>query len=292
MKISLKEYIKERVEILLEERSVSDVVENMCDIIERSIEKQIDTGIKYNDYTFNYEKGGKINTREFQVGIFSLKDIQNIKEIYITIYNFRTKDDLALFARNTQYFGCKYDYRNNTIDLYCAAINNELYKPFLRRLLSHELKHAYRVLYFNFTPSKLYDRVYYLTKSINPTDDNYKIAYLLYWLYSDEIYANSQALYNECVGKKLFSTNDIINKSDIYNEFKIIKKWYYDIIGCEARYKQQLFLNIPFRKILNYIRKQIKYCEVKFGKVSSYIIDKHRLNERFKINNVLPIINL
>ena len=30
------------------------------------------------------------------LGIFSLKDIQNIKEIYITIYNFRTKDDLAL----------------------------------------------------------------------------------------------------------------------------------------------------------------------------------------------------
>ena len=292
MKISLREYIKERVELLLEERSVSEVVENICNKVENSISKTLTSGIEYRTYTFNNEKDNEIIVHSFQVGTFTLENVERIKEINVTIYNFKSKEDLSVFTRNTQYFDCKYEYKDNTIELYCPAINNVLYRPFLRRLLSHEFKHVYRVLNFNFEPSKLYNSDYYLTKTINKNDANYKVAYLLYWLYSDEIYANCQALYNECEMKKLFTVNDISYNSDVYNEFKIIKKWYEEMVNTEKTYKPQLFLNIPFRKILNYIRKQIRYCQTKFDKVISYIVDKHQFNENFNVKGELPIMKI
>lgn len=289
---NIKEFIREEIELILEERSVSSIVENMCDLIENEINKTVNTGIKYSSYPFTYKKDGIMKISNVGIGYFLLDNINEIKEVDVTIYNFDTKDDLNIFIMYTQYFECGYDYKNNILNLSCAAVENKIYHPLLRRLLSHELKHVYRVLYFNFNPSELYLRVSSLINTINKNDINYKIAYLIYWLYNDEIYANCQALYNDCVSKKLYSKDGILNFSDIYNEFNIIKEWYSEIKGHEDKYKSKLFLGISYQKILNYIQKQIRYCQKKFDRVISYIIDKNTMNENLNIKGDLPIIRM
>lgn len=281
--------------VILEKNSVSDVViQQVSDLINefRTLVKDNYKNFEKNTYSYHKENNN-LCIAPYSYGNVEIHDRYGLNTIKLTVYNFNNFEDFAVLARNVSFFDSFLNETYLTVDIVCASINGDLYEPLVRRLLSHELRHFYnRNKKGSVNITKLYSIAnYILNNGVYGEDNiNHKIAFLIYWLDNEEIYANCQALCSDIKAKKLDTFDKVKEFSDLYNELLHIKQFYNDIFENieqnKRDYNSKLFYNTDLEKLQKYFLRQIKYAEQKFGRVIAYSIENlNHINENFRIKD-------
>lgn len=247
---------------------------------------------------FKYIKDGMYIIEErHRVKHITINDYMTIKHIWFSIIDFPDEENYEE-TKHFYQFVSEYDFSNNAINIVAPSINGVLKTGTLKSSLTHELRHLFKFTFSDYNFNKLYYSGLNFIKNNNSdinTDINYAIANLVYFFCDDEIYANAQGLYEYLLklnkvfknkGKKYdFSEKNIVTAVPVYNTYYNLKILYKNILNGEYdnnAFNQKWFQNIPLTKILDYIKHQIKYCEIKFGKVIQHAKDNTRqLNEGF-----------
>lgn len=237
-------------------------------------------------YSF-FTNFNKINFSKIEngvsLGILLFKNVNIFGENYTVRFNCYNTNDKDIYSQMIKRYHCynaNTELNNKSITVNIGLFSGTKYKKF-EGLLQHEIEHV-----FQYTKRgklntygrqsgglKMYNKALeILNNSDKHTKEEYKCAFLVYFLSESEIDAFVNQLYGDLIEGDAFNEENIIAKSSAMEYYETSKKYLKEIdinnlfykmalmsFGLDTVQKQQWFIK--------YCNKAIKRCINKIGKV-------------------------